>query len=66
MEAPEDMANNVNSTGLTLTVKVTGVVGPTVGPSYSRFCSNYQYIGLTGKITRKTVFFINVNASTFI
>ena len=49
IEAPESITNNENSTGVTLSIKVTGNVGGTARYSFSRFCYNYQYISLAGK-----------------
>ncbi|XP_029048305.2 cubilin isoform X2 [Osmia bicornis bicornis] len=48
IEAPESLANNTNNTGVTLSVKVTGIVGGSRGYIFTKFCYNNPHISLTG------------------
>ncbi|CAK9795155.1 Cubn [Anthophora quadrimaculata] len=48
VNAPESIMNNINNTGLTLTLMVTGMIGGIRGHTFSKHCYSHQYISLTG------------------
>ncbi|XP_012136673.2 cubilin [Megachile rotundata] len=48
IEAPESLVNNTNNTGVTLSVKVTGLIGGLRDSVFTKHCYYHQYISLTG------------------
>ena len=49
MQPPDELLFSMNNTGITMSLKITGIIGESRQPSRNCFFNNKQHVSVTGK-----------------